>query len=201
MRLVVATTNPKKRDEMVQILSSAGLQVEISTLDDFPDATEVEETGATFMANAHLKARAAVAHTGATSIADDGGLVIDALDGAPGVHSHRFLGADTSFDAKMERILEMLAHTPDENRSCRFVCAVVIATPAGATYECEGVCEGKIARERRGVFGFGYDPIFQLADAGRHMAELSPSEKHRVSHRGKALACAVSVLNQISGGG
>jgi XTP/dITP diphosphohydrolase len=198
-KLVVASTNPKKSGEMVQILSGAGLRADILTLADFPEAAPVEETGETFLENAYLKARAAVALTGLTSIADDGGLVIDALDGAPGVHSHRFLGENTGFDEKMGRILEMLRDLPDERRTCRFTCAVVIATPDGTFFECEGSCEGRIAREMRGTHGFGYDPIFLLPGSGRHMAELTPREKHEISHRGKALACAAPILREQFG--
>lgn len=195
--LLVATTNRKKGAEMVQILGAAGLGLRVLTLADFPNLPEVAETGETFMENAHLKAAAAVTQTGLPAIADDGGLVIDALGGAPGVKSHRFLGETTPFDEKMDRILEMLRDTPDPERTCRFVCAVVVAAPDGRTFECEGDCEGRIAREKRGSFGFGYDRIFLLPELGRHMAELSPDEKHQVSHRGKALACAIPVLRTM----
>src|SRR5690349_21497309 len=123
MQLLVATTNLKKGAEMLQILGSAGLEMHIVTLADYPDAPPVEETGTTFMENARLKARAAVEYTGLLSIADDGGLVIDALDGAPGVYSHRFLGENTSFSDKMDGVLRMLSDVPDERRTCRFVCA------------------------------------------------------------------------------
>ena len=197
-KLLVATSNRKKGGEMVHILGAAGLDVEILTLADFPDLPEVDETGETFLANAHLKAEAAVSQTGLISIADDGGLVIDALGGAPGVQSHRFLGENTSFDEKMDRVLDMLRDVPDAERTCRFVCAVVIATADGRTFECEGTCEGRIAREKRGSGGFGYDPIFLLPELGLHVAELSPDDKHQISHRGKALACAIPYLRSLS---
>ena len=193
-KLLVATTNRKKGGEMVQILSAADLGVEIVTLADFPDAPAVEETGKTFLENAHLKARAAVDISGMVSVADDGGLVIDALNGAPGVYSHRFLGEDTPFKEKMDRVIEMLRDVPEEQRTCRFVCAVVIATPDGRNFECVGTCDGRVAHEQRGTHGFGYDPLFLLPELGRHMAELAPDEKHKISHRGKALACAVQHL-------
>ena len=195
-KLVIATRNVKKRGEMAQILGAAGLNLELLTLDDFPDAPDVEETGATFVENAHLKARAAVQMTGLLSIADDGGLCIDALDGQPGVKSHRFLGADTPFSEKMAKILELLRDVPEEARTCRFQSAVVIAAPDGQTFECLGVCEGRIAWETGGEFGFGYDPIFYLPELGRRMAELPPEEKHRISHRGKSLACATEHLRR-----
>jgi XTP/dITP diphosphohydrolase len=196
-KLLVATTNVKKGGEMVAILQAANLGVEVVTLADFPSMPPVEETGDTFMANAHLKAAAAVAATGLVAIADDGGLVIDALDGQPGVKSHRYLGEATPFSEKMARILEMMQDVPDELRACRFQCAVVIATPTGQTYECMGVCEGRVAHELRGAYGFGYDPIVLLPQLGKHMAELPPEEKHRISHRGHALACAVPHLRRI----
>ncbi len=196
-KLLIATTNLKKGGEMLQILQAAHLGVELKTLADYPGAPPVEETGETFMANAHIKAAAAVAVSGLVCIADDGGLCIDALDGSPGVKSHRFLGEDTSFHDKMTRILEMMQDVPEEKRGCRFQCAVVIATPDGRTYECMGTCEGQVAFEMRGAHGFGYDPIFLLPEPGRHMAELAPEEKHKLSHRGKALAQAVPLLREI----
>lgn len=196
-KLLVATTNIKKGQEMVDILSAAGLGVDIVTLADFPTAPPVDETGETFMANAHLKAEAGLRATGLVTVADDGGLSIDALDGLPGVRSHRFLGEETSFAEKMARILEMMREVPDSLRTCRFQCAVVIAAPDGRRFECMGTCEGRIAHEMRGAYGFGYDPIVKLPELGRHMAELAPEEKHRISHRGRALAYAVPALREI----
>ena len=196
-KLLVATTNVRKGGEMVQILAAAGLGIEILTLADFPDAPIVEETSETFMENAHLKARAGAALTGLITIADDGGLCIDALGGSPGVKSHRFLGEDTSFEVKMTRILEMLQDVPEVERTCRFQCAVVIATPEGISFECMGTCEGRVAHEMRGTFGFGYDPIVWIPEMQRHMAELPSDEKHMISHRGKALACAIPHLRTL----
>ena len=196
-KLVIATRNVKKRGEMAQILGAAGLDLELLTLDDFPAAPDVEETGETFMENAHLKADAAVKQTGLVAIADDGGLCIDALGGQPGVKSHRFLGADTPFTEKMAKILEMMKDVPEEARTCRFQSAVVIAAPDGKTAECLGVCEGRVAWEQAGTFGFGYDPIFFLPELGKPMAELPPEEKHRISHRGKSLACATEQLRRF----
>ncbi len=196
-KLVVATRNVKKRGEMAQILGAAGLDLELLTLDDFPAAPDVEETGETFMANAHLKADAAVRATGLVAIADDGGLCIDALDGQPGVKSHRFLGEETPFSEKMARILEMLRDVPEAARTCRFQSAVVIAAPDGKTAECLGVCEGRIAFATGGAFGFGYDPIFYLPEPGKRMAELPPEAKHKISHRGKSLACATEQLRRF----
>ena len=196
-KLLVATTNLKKGGEMAQILGEADLGAAIVTLADFAPMPPVEETGDTFEANAHLKADAALAYTGVVCIADDGGLVIDALGGAPGVKSHRFLGEDTSFDVKMDRILEMMQDVPEAERTCRFQCVVVIAAPDGRTWECEGICEGRVAQEKRGVFGFGYDPIVYLPQLDKHMAELRPEEKHKISHRGRAMAQAIPHLRAL----
>ena len=196
-KLLIATTNVKKRGEMAEILGAADLDIALVSLADFPTAPEVDETGATFLENAYLKAAAAVDLTGLVSIADDGGLCIDALGGSPGVHSHRFLGMDTSFADKMTRILQMMEGVPDAERTCRFQCAVIVLTPDGRRFDCMGICEGKVGTEMRGDRGFGYDPIFVLPETGLHMAELSPLEKHRISHRGKALAQAVTALRAI----
>lgn len=196
-RVVVATTNVKKGREMLQILSGGRPDLEFVTLAGFTDMPEVEETGETFAENARLKARAAAQFTHLPAIADDGGLCIDALGGMPGVKSHRYLGVDTSFEVKMEHILAELAAAPDAQRGCRFQCAVCIALPDGREADCMGICEGRVARERRGAYGFGYDPIFFVVELGRHMAELPPEEKHRISHRGKALACALENLAKM----
>lgn len=196
--LVIATGNRKKGVEMATILAPLGLS--ILTLADFPGVcAEVEETGATYAENAELKARAAAEATRRVAIADDAGLEIDALGGQPGIYSRRFLGEETPFPEKMARIIEMLSDVPDDARGCRFRCSVVIAVPGGASHFCAGVCEGRVAREMRGEYGFGYDPIFYLPELGRHMAELPPAEKHRISHRGKALACAAEVLRDLFG--
>lgn len=184
---------------MATILHDLG--VEIVTLDDvLPSAPEVEEDGATYEENALLKARAAADLSGLVAIADDAGLEVDALGGKPGVHSRRFLGPDTPFGQKMEHILALLKNVPDEGRACRFRCAVAIALPHDGHVICAGECEGRVAREMRGEYGFGYDPIFYLPSLGRHMAELPPEEKHRISHRGKALACAKEHLARIFSG-
>ncbi|HLH80260.1 MAG TPA: RdgB/HAM1 family non-canonical purine NTP pyrophosphatase [Chthonomonas sp.] len=195
--LLIATTNPKKGREMLQIIGTYCPELTLLTLNDIAPMAMVEETGETFYENARLKAVAAAKHAGRVAMADDGGLVIDALNGAPGVHSHRFLGADTSFEEKMDKILEIMRHVPDESRTCRFQCVVVIATPDGQEFVSEGICEGIVAHEKRGTYGFGYDPIFYLPQLGRHMAELTPDEKHRISHRGMALRGVIPILRSL----
>jgi len=195
-RLLIATRNRPKALEMATILGDLG--VEIVTLDEvLPSAPEVEENGSSYEENALLKARAAADRAGLVAIADDAGLEIDALGGEPGVRSRRFLGEDTPFPQKMERILQLLENTPDEARTCRFRCAVAIALPHNGAFICHGICEGRVAHEMRGEYGFGYDPIFYLPELGLHMAELPPHEKHRISHRGMALACAKEHLRRI----
>ncbi len=198
--LVIVTGNAKKGAEMIAILGAALAEsdIQILTLADFPNAdADVEETGSTFAENAAIKARAAVAAAQRVCIADDGGLAIDALGGQPGLRSKRFMGEETPFPEKMTRILSLMESVPEVERTCRFHCAVAVCTPDGRIYECSGVCEGRIAREMRGEFGFGYDPIVYLPELDRHMAELRAEEKHRISHRGKALAHAVDALKQL----
>ncbi len=195
-RLVIATHNAKKAGEMVQILTRRFPNLEIRTLADYPGAPEPEETGETYSENAAIKSESAALFTGEWSLADDAGLEVEALDGAPGVHSKRFGGEDLSFPEKMARILEALAETPDADRGARFRCVVALTSPSGATEVFEATCEGRIAHEAKGTGGFGYDPIFFLPELGRHMAELTPEEKHAVSHRGKVLALVAARLEE-----
>ncbi len=185
---------------MEQILSSAGLSLELRTLINYPDYPDVEETGETFEENALIKAKAAFEYTGLACIADDGGLCIDALGGQPGVKSRRFLGEHSSFPVKMMHILEMMQDVKGVERSCRFQCCVALVMPEREPFIAKGICEGVIADAMSGMNGFGYDPIFYLPELRKHMAELSPDEKHRISHRGKALAQAVLYLKSIQFG-
>ena len=188
-KLVIATRNPGKAREMAAVL--AGLPYEIVSLSDYPDAPEVEETGATFVENAVIKARAYAALTGELTLADDSGLEVDALDGAPGVLSSRFAPSDPK---RIAKLLKMMKDVPDGRRSARFRCAIAIAAPDGRVETCEDSLEGVIAREPRGGNGFGYDPILYLPELGKHVAELAPAEKNAISHRGKALLKARELL-------
>lgn len=194
MRLVIATHNRAKAGEMLTILSSALPDLEFLTLADYPLAPEPEETGNSYSENAAIKALSAAAFTGEWSIADDAGLEIDALAGAPGVHSKRFEGAETPFPLKMARILEALRLTPEPERSARFRCAVALAEPGHPPIGFESTCEGEIAYEPKGEGGFGYDPIFYLRELERTMAQLSPEEKHAISHRGNVLRQVIEFL-------
>jgi len=188
-RLVAATKNPGKLKEVVEIL--ADMPYEIVSLAAYPDAPDVEETGTTFVENAILKAREYSRFTGEMTVADDSGLEIDALDGAPGVHSSRFAPTDAE---RIARVLDLMKDVPDEKRTARFRCAIAIAWPDKRVETCEAKVEGTIAHEPRGDKGFGYDPIFQVTELGRMMAELESEEKNAVSHRGRALRSAKKLL-------
>jgi XTP/dITP diphosphohydrolase len=178
--LLVATSNPGKLAEFVRILPTGVRVVDLAKL----GVQLPPETGTSFAENAATKAIAAAEQSGLISLADDSGLVVDALGGAPGVLSARFAGGD---EANRRTLLAALARVPRQRRTARFVCAVALARPETGTIvaRAEGTCEGMIAAAPRGSFGFGYDPVFELPD-GRTMAELAPEEKDKVSHRGVA---------------
>ena len=148
---------------------------------------DVDENGATFAENAQIKATAIGAHTDAIVLADDSGLVIDALNGEPGIYSARYLGEDTSYRIKNQNLIDRLEGVPDERRTARFVCAIAAALPDGTVLHTEGTIEGIIGYEERGENGFGYDPIFYVPKLGKTTAELSDDEKNAISHRGSAL--------------
>ncbi|HXH60524.1 MAG TPA: RdgB/HAM1 family non-canonical purine NTP pyrophosphatase [Fimbriimonadaceae bacterium] len=186
--LVVATHNRKKAGEMTAILSRSVPGIEIKTLGDFTGAPEPEETGDTYRENALIKARSAAAFTGEWSLADDAGLEIDALPGDLGVHSKRFEGEETSFEQKMAVVLDRMKDVAEPERGARFRCCVALVSPEGEEHVFEDTCEGRIARAPSGSGGFGYDPIFFLPQLGCTMADLTPDQKHAVSHRGKVLA-------------
>lgn len=196
MELLVATNNPGKVREYEAIL--AGLPVRIT----FP-AQEgldlvVDESGATFDENARIKALAFARASGLLTLADDSGLEVDALKGAPGVHSARYAGPDADDVDRYQKLLAELADIPPGDRSARFRCVVALAQPDGTVYTAEGVCEGEIGLFPRGAHGFGYDPVFIVqGQDGRTMAELPPEVKHRISHRGRAMRAARPVLKEI----
>ena len=183
-RLLVATTNPGKIREIAGILDS--LAVELVSLSEFPHVEEPEETGTTFEENARLKALYYHRATGLPSVADDSGLEIEALGGAPGIHSARWEGTDYSI--KFHKIYELLDARNARGSRARFVCRLALADNGRIAFESEGVIEGTIADEPRGDKGFGYDPIFFYPPLGRTTAELDRGLKATVSHRGKAFA-------------
>ena len=189
--LIIASANIGKLREVRALLEGMDVQV----LPAPPEALAgVEETGKTFAENALIKARAAAEHTGHIALADDSGLEVDALHGAPGVYSSRFAGND---EARYRKLLSLLKDVPDEKRTARFRCAVAVVTPDGVSEIHEGTCEGLIAREPRGSNGFGYDPVFLVPHLGRTFAEISSEEKNALSHRGKALRAAREALQGL----
>ena len=190
-KLVIATKNAGKVQEIVDAL--ADLPFEVVSLQDYPDAPEVEETGASFAENAILKAVAYADFTGELTLADDSGLEVDALDGAPGVFSSRYAPTVPQRNAKL---LDAMKDVPDERRAARFRCVVAIVDPGGTARTCEDSVEGVVSREPAGTGGFGYDPIFYIPSLGKSMAELSFAEKNVISHRGKALKKARKLLAQ-----
>lgn len=195
--LVLASGNQKKLDEMRAILEPLALKVVPQS--DF-QVPEAEETGLTFVENAILKARNAAAHTGLPAIADDSGLEVDALNGAPGIYSARFSGADAS-DAKNNALLiDMLGDLPDAPRSARYQAVLVLMRhPDDPTpLICQGTWEGEILLAPRGNGGFGYDPHFLIPELGVTAAEMEPAEKNRISHRGRALKALMDALRERS---
>lgn len=188
---VIATHNQNKVKEFGRILAPLQIGVTTAPLD------EVEETGTTFAENAFLKAQAACAQTGMPAVADDSGLAVDALGGAPGVYSARYAGENASDADRIQKLLENLKEVPTEKRTAKFVSAICCVYPDGRRIETQGECRGAIAFAPRGNGGFGYDPVF-LID-GKTFGELSPQEKDSVSHRGRALALFAEKLRNEKG--
>lgn len=199
MELVLATRNPGKVRELSQMLAPLGY--EVVSLDRYPGVPEIVEDGATFKDNAVKKAATVARHTGRLALADDSGLEVDYLGGAPGVHSARFAGEGHNDRANNEKLLNLLSGVPAEKRSARFRCVVAVATPDGRVFTAEGTCEGVITTEPRGEGGFGYDPLFLVPEYGKTFGELEPAVKNRISHRGRALALAREILAGLREGG
>jgi XTP/dITP diphosphohydrolase len=185
--VVLASRNPGKLRELAALLEPAGL--ELLSLSGF-DAPDVEETGLTFVENALLKARSAARASGLPAIADDSGLAVDALDGAPGIRSARYAGDGASDEQNLQALLRALDGVPAAERTARFICALVyLRHPADpCPLVCEGRWEGRVLEAPRGEHGFGYDPVFHVPALGAAAAELEPEVKNRRSHRGQALA-------------
>lgn len=192
--MVLATFNPDKRRELEGLLALPGIQ--LVTLAEVPGATAPEETGTTLEENARLKADAACALTGLPALADDTGLEVDALHGAPGVHTSRFAGPDASYADNVRALLDALAHVPPAARGARFRTVCVVCTPDGESFASEGVLSGSIALSPRGTHGFGYDPVFELP-GGRTLAELADDEKAAVSHRARAVQALAPHLTRL----
>jgi len=192
--LVLATRNEGKLRELARIL---GRQISLAGLDAFPGAPDVPETGATFEANALLKARAIAAYTKLPTVADDSGLCVDALNGMPGVLSARWAGQHGDDQANLDLLLAQIAEVPDARLGARFVCAAALVVPADGL-PCEwvvtGQVEGRLIRAPRGTGGFGYDPIFQAGGFSVTTAEMTPDAKDAISHRGRAFRALVPFI-------
>jgi XTP/dITP diphosphohydrolase len=195
MEIVLATRNQRKAEEMRRILS--GSDITVLTLNDFPDCPEVEEDADTFDGNAVKKAVTIAGCTSKVAVADDSGLEVDALSGAPGVMSARYGGEPADDRANISRLLREMASIPDEGRGARFVCCIALAYPEGKVSEFWGFVEGRIGREPRGPGGFGYDPVFYPLDYDRTFAEMTPEEKDALSHRSRALEKLVTHFKDV----
>ncbi len=195
---MLATGNAGKVREFAAVLAEFGLEVAPQSVFNVPEA---EETGLTFVENALLKARNAAAHTGLPALADDSGLVVDALGGAPGIHSARYAGPRNSDRANIDKLLVELREVPLERRTARFVCALAwLRHPADPTpLICQGSWEGVILTEPRGANGFGYDPVFFVPGEQRTAAEMDSADKNRLSHRGQALVLLRGRLRDAAG--
>ena len=198
MKLVLATKNRHKIEEMTAILM--GLDVEIITKDAYPDFPDVDETGATLEENAILKAKAIYEFTGLPSMADDSGLEVDALDGIPGVNSARYAGPGCTYADNNAKLLKALEGVPDEERTARFRCVIAICFDKGITRLAEGRVEGQITTDIRGRQGFGYDPLFLIPHLGLTFAEMPPDRKNSMSHRGRAVKKAREVVEDYLSG-
>ncbi|WP_066257988.1 XTP/dITP diphosphatase [Neobacillus drentensis] len=193
--VIIATKNPGKAKEFEHIFSARG--IEVRTLLDFPEIPDVEETGLTFEENALLKAEAISQALGKMVIGDDSGLIVDALEGRPGIYSARYAGEPKNDQNNTDKVLSELKGLPEEKRSARFYCALAVAIPGQEPMTVSGTCEGRILEERRGTNGFGYDPVFYVPEKGVAMAELSSDEKNKISHRANALKKLDVVLDSI----
>jgi XTP/dITP diphosphohydrolase len=192
MLLIVASRNPDKIAELRHAL--AGLDLEVRSAAEFAAVPEVEENGSTLAENALLKARAVFRATGELALADDTGLEVDALGGAPGVHSGRYAGPEQDYARNLVKLLARMEGVPEDRRSARFRTVAAIVFPDGREELVEGVCEGRILEAPRGTGGFGYDPVFLLPEVGMTFAELTLERKDRLSHRGRAMRAAREIL-------
>jgi XTP/dITP diphosphohydrolase len=197
-KLVLATRNLHKVAELRRILAEAGLPgLDLVGVEAFPGVEDVAETGVTFVENARLKALAVARATGVAAIADDSGLCVDVLGGAPGVFSARWSGRHGDDLANLELLLQQLGDVPPAHRGAHFACAAVLALPDGTERVAEGRLDGVLVRAPRGANGFGYDPIFVPAGEARTTAELTPAEKDAISHRGRAFRAAVPAVREL----
>jgi len=196
MELVLATRNPDKIREIEKILRE--LNISILTFKDFPDFPSIEETGKSLRENALLKARTLAKFTGKLSLADDSGLEVQFLKGAPGIYSSRFAGENASYEDNTRKLLSALKGVPYDKRDAVFRCVIALVTPEGKEMTVEGICRGKITISPKGEGGFGYDPVFQPEGLNRTFAEIPLEDKNRLSHRARALFKVKEVLWELS---
>jgi len=199
-QIVLATRNAHKAHELARVLESLGLDIELLTIDAFPDAPEVAETEPTFEGNALLKARALAAHAGIPAISDDSGLCVNALNGMPGILSARWAGATENADeANLNLVLQQIADVPDVRRGAQFVCAAALVLPDGSEFTVRGTVDGRLLREPHGDHGFGYDPIFIPDGFEMTTAQMSAEAKDAISHRGKAMRALAQIVQDVIG--
>ncbi|WP_406100497.1 RdgB/HAM1 family non-canonical purine NTP pyrophosphatase [Streptomyces canus] len=196
-RLILATRNAGKITELHAILADAGLPFDLVGADAYPEIPDVRETGITFAENALLKAHALARATGLPAIADDSGLCVDVLNGAPGIFSARWSGTHGDDGANLKLLLSQLSDIADEHRGAHFACAAALALPDGTERVVEGQLRGVLRHTPVGANGFGYDPILQPDGETRTCAELSAEEKNAISHRGKAFRALVPVVGEL----
>lgn len=198
MKIVVASRNPGKIREIRHVLGVPG--VELLSGEELGDWPEPDESGATFEENALIKAAELLHRFGHAALADDSGLMVDALGGEPGVHSSRYAGPEGDAERNMERLLKEMEGVPEGRRTARFVCVAALVMPSGREVLTRGTCEGEILTSAVGGGGFGYDPVFRPDGFDRSMAELSLEEKSGISHRGEALRAMRDEIGRLQGG-
>ncbi len=191
-KIIFATTNANKVKEVKMMME--GFDIEMCTMKDAGLDVDIVEDGTTFEENAVIKAKTIMEMTGEIALADDSGLEVDYLDGAPGIYSARFLGEDTPYEIKNQYIIDKLKDAKGKERSARFVCAMAAAFPDGEVITCKGTIEGLIAYEQKGTNGFGYDPIVYVPEFEMTTGEMSPQLKNSISHRGQALEQMKEIL-------
>jgi len=195
LEIVLATRNGDKIREIKKILNDTNAR--FLSLDDFPGCPEAVEDGETLEANAKKKALVVSQYTKKLSLAEDTGLEVESLGGAPGIHSARFAGEEVTYEDNNRKLLKLMEKVPVEERRAKFRCVAALASPEGRVVTCEGLCEGIIAFEMKGKSGFGYDPLFLLPEYGKTFAELGEDIKNRISHRAQALTKIKKIINKL----
>lgn len=193
-QLVIATKNPHKLREIQAMLT--GIPIPVVGLDLYPHIKETVEDGSSFAENALKKAREVFHHVKTWTLADDSGLQVDALNGAPGIYSARYAGEGASYEAICKKLLSEMKDVPEEKRTAQFNCTMVLMEPSGKAHVVVGYCKGHIIHEMRGSHGFGYDPVFVFDGGKRTLAEMSPEEKNKISHRAQAINKVRSILQE-----